>query len=148
APSGPGVRVDSGVETGSTVPGTFDSLMAKLIVSGPTRRHALQRARRALREFHIEGVASVLPFHRAVLEAADFIGDAGFGVHTRWIETEFQADLPAHDRPEAQGDPALLRTFVELDGRRVSLGLPAALLRSAGPVGDPDVQVSTPVAGV
>ncbi|WP_269497904.1 acetyl/propionyl/methylcrotonyl-CoA carboxylase subunit alpha [Castellaniella sp. S9] len=135
-PAGPGVRLDSGVETGSTVPGTFDSLMAKLVVSGATREQALQRARRALREFHIEGVASVLPFHRAVLEAADFIGESGFRVHTRWIETEFQAELPAADRPEAVADAPLLRTFVELDGRRVSLGLPAALLRGAGPAAD------------
>jgi len=132
-PGGPGVRLDSGVETGSVVPGAFDSLLAKLIVSGATREQALRRARHALREFRIEGVASVLPFHRAVLEAADFVGDECFRVHTRWIETEFPVDLEAADRPEAPGHAPLLRTFVELDGRRVSLGLPAALLRGAGP---------------
>ncbi|MES2530785.1 MAG: biotin carboxylase N-terminal domain-containing protein, partial [Pseudomonadota bacterium] len=87
APSGPGVRVDTGVASGSTVPGTFDSLMAKLIVTGATRAQAITRARRALKEFRIEGVASVLPFHRAVLEAPDFVADDGFKVHTRWIET-------------------------------------------------------------
>ena len=83
APSGPGVRLDSGVVSGSTIPGTFDSLMAKLIVTGATREQALTRARRALKEFRIEGVATVLPFHRAAMEAADFIGDDGFKVHTR-----------------------------------------------------------------
>ncbi len=132
-PGGPGVRLDSGVEAGSLVPGAFDSLIAKLIVSGATRAQALQRARRALREFHIEGVASVLPFHRAVLEAADFIGEAGFQVHTRWIETAFPVELEAVDRPEAPAGTGVLRTFVELDGRRVSLGLPAVLLRGATP---------------
>ncbi|KAB2896136.1 MAG: ATP-grasp domain-containing protein, partial [Burkholderiaceae bacterium] len=85
APSGPGVRLDTGVQAGSVVPGTFDSLMAKLIVSGATREQALARARRALAEFHIEGVASVLPFHCAVIDHADFVGAGGFKVHTRWI---------------------------------------------------------------
>jgi acetyl-CoA/propionyl-CoA carboxylase biotin carboxyl carrier protein len=75
-PSGPGVRLDSGVETGSVIPGTFDSMMAKLIVTGATREQALARARRALAEFRIEGVASVLPFHKAVLNQADFVGRA------------------------------------------------------------------------
>ncbi len=147
APGGPGVRVDSGVEAGSTIPGVFDSLMAKLIVSGPTRQHALQRARRALREFHIEGVASVLPFHRAVLEADDFIGESGFHVHTRWIETEFRVELPPSDRPEGPGDAALLRTFVEWDGRRVSLGLPAALLRTIGQGGDTNASAGSRISG-
>jgi len=130
APSGPGVRVDSGVESGSTIPGTFDSLLAKLIVTGATRAQAIARARRALAEFRIEGVASVLPFHRAVLDHADFIGDGeGFKVHTRWIETDFANDLEAAVRPAPLGNASLHRTAVEIDGRRVSLGLPAELLR-------------------
>ncbi|MFY0476115.1 acetyl/propionyl/methylcrotonyl-CoA carboxylase subunit alpha [Achromobacter marplatensis] len=130
APSGPGVRVDSGVESGSTIPGTFDSLLAKLIVTGATRAQAIARARRALAEFRIEGVASVLPFHRAVLDHADFIGDGeGFNVHTRWIETDFANDLEAAVRPAPLGGVNLHRTAVEIDGRRVSLGLPAELLR-------------------
>ncbi|MHA3901998.1 acetyl/propionyl/methylcrotonyl-CoA carboxylase subunit alpha [Castellaniella sp. WN] len=127
-PSGPGVRIDSGVESGSLVPGAFDSLMAKLIVSGATREQALARARRALREFEIEGVASVLPFHRAVVDQADFIGADAFRVHTRWIETEFAVDLADAPRPEAPDAAPMLRTFVEIDGRRVSLGLPAGVL--------------------
>ncbi|NHT75879.1 ATP-grasp domain-containing protein, partial [Rhizobiaceae bacterium CRRU44] len=81
-PSGPGIRLDSGVVTGSTVPGTFDSLTSKLIVTGANREQALARARRALAEFRIEGIATVLPFHRAAIDTADFRGDAGFKVHT------------------------------------------------------------------
>ena len=129
APSGPGVRVDSGVQSGSVVPGTFDSLMAKLIVTGATREQALARARRALREFRIEGVASVLPFHRAVIDHADFLGADGFKVHTRWIESDFAEPLAAAARAEPQHDGSLLRTAIEIDGRRMVLGLPAQLLR-------------------
>ena len=129
APGGPGVRVDTGVLAGSTVPGSFDSLMAKLIVTGSTREQALARARRALAEVQIEGVASVLPFHRAVMEHADFIGADGFKVHTRWIETAFANDLAAAVRAAPQPDASLLRCAIEIDGRRMQLGLPAALLQ-------------------
>ena len=129
APSGPGVRVDTGVTSGSTVPGSFDSLMAKLIVTGATRAQAIARARRALKEFRIEGVASVLPFHRAVMEAPDFVSDDAFKVHTRWIETDFANTLAAAVRPAPLADVALVRTAVEIDGRRVALGLPPELLR-------------------
>lgn len=127
APSGPGVRVDTGVATGSTVPGSFDSLMAKLIVTGATRAQALARARRALRELQIEGVASVVPFHRAVVDDPAFTGEQGFGVHTRWIETEMAARFDAAARPEAEAAVPLVRTFIEIDGKRVSLGLPTNL---------------------
>jgi len=90
APAGPGVRVDSGVETGSVISGAFDSLLAKIIVTGQTREQALARSRRALAELQVEGMATVLPFHRAVLDDKAFNGWAGrFRVHTRWIETEF-----------------------------------------------------------
>ncbi|MEG0225466.1 MAG: biotin carboxylase N-terminal domain-containing protein [Comamonas sp.] len=130
APSGPGVRVDSGVVTGSVIPGTFDSLMAKLIVTGATREQAIVRARRALKEFRIEGVASVLPFHRAVLEQSDFTAETAqdFKVHTRWIETDFAQDLEAAARVTPVADTSLQRTVMEIDGRRVTLGLPTALL--------------------
>ena len=131
-PSGPGVRLDSGVETGSNVPGTFDSLMAKLIVTGATRQQALARARRALAEFRIEGLASVLPFHRAVLEQDDFIGETGFKVHTRWIETDFADTLEAAARPKSVDEAPLMRTPVEIDGKRHMLGLPASLLTALG----------------
>ncbi|MDB5893930.1 MAG: acetyl/propionyl-CoA carboxylase subuit alpha [Rhodoferax sp.] len=130
APSGPGIRVDAGVFSGSTVPGSFDSLMAKLIVTGATRAQAIARARRALKEFRIEGVASVLPFHRAVMAHADFTSPDEFKVHTRWIETDFANTLAAAVRPEPPvADAPLVRTAVEIDGRRVRLGLPAELLR-------------------
>ena len=136
-PSGPGVRIDSGVETGSVVAGQFDSMMAKLIVHGDSREQVLMRARRALAEFEIEGVPSVLPFHRAVLEASAFVavGDGGFHVHTRWIETEFADDLQASVRPAPLGTMSLLRMPVELDGRRVMLGLPGQLLGALAAMG-------------
>ncbi|MVA18376.1 ATP-grasp domain-containing protein [Agrobacterium vitis] len=132
APSGPGVRLDSGVDTGSTIPGVYDSLMAKLIVTGATREQALQRARRALKEFQIEGVATVLPFDRAAMETADFIGTDGFKVHTRWIETDFAAMPEAAMRPEPAADTLLIRTHVEIDGKRHALGIPAQLLAGFG----------------
>ncbi len=153
-PAGPGVRVDSGVQAGSVVPGTFDSLMAKLIVTGATREQALARARRALAEFRIEGVASVLPFHRAVMEHADFTGADGFKVHTRWIETAFANDLAAAARAEPQPDAALVRCTIEIDGRRMQLGLPAALLQGLASAGGgaaaaaPAAQESTDEAAV
>jgi len=130
APSGPGVRVDTGVVSGSMVPGTFDSLMAKLIVTGATRAQAIARARRALKEFRIEGVASVLPFHRAVMAHGDFTSADEFKVHTRWIETDFANTLAAAVRSEpGVSDAPLTRTAIEIDGRRMALGLPAELLR-------------------
>lgn len=130
APSGPGVRVDSGVTSGSVVPPAFDSLMAKLIVTGATREQALARARRALAEFRIEGVPTVLPFHREVLRQADFTAAEGFKVHTRWIETDFAVDLAAATRVTPTSPaPGLQPLTIEVDGRRVRLGLPAALLR-------------------
>ena len=131
-PSGPGVRLDSGVVSGSTIPGTFDSLMAKLIVTGATREQALTRARRALKEFKIEGVATVLPFHRAAMEAADFIGKDGFKVHTRWIETDFADRLAAQARPDPAEDTSLIRTHLEIDGKRHALGIPVSLLAGLG----------------
>ena len=160
APSGPGVRVDSGVQSGSIVSGSFDSMMAKLIITGATREQALVRARRALKEFQIDGVASVLPFHRAVVDHADFSGTDSFKVHTRWIETEFSEPLAAAVRAEPLQDTSLTRTAIEIDGKRVQLGLPAVLLQAlsaapgagnaaaigAAPAVDPSV-VESPIAG-
>lgn len=132
-PAGPGIRMDSGVASGSVVPGSFDSLMAKLIVTGATRAEALQRAARALAEFRIEGVASVLPFHRALLAHPDFRAEDGnFRVHTRWIETDFADALAKAVAPHARVAPApaapLLRLAIEIDGKRHELGLPANML--------------------
>jgi acetyl-CoA/propionyl-CoA carboxylase biotin carboxyl carrier protein len=93
-PAGPGVRVDAGVESGSVIPGEFDSLFAKIVVWGPTREAALARARRAAAETVVEGVPTVLPFHRAVLADPAFTGSgSGFAVHTQWIETELLASI-------------------------------------------------------
>ncbi|MCZ0964355.1 acetyl/propionyl/methylcrotonyl-CoA carboxylase subunit alpha [Paracoccus benzoatiresistens] len=133
APSGPGIRLDSGVTSGSVIPGSFDSMMAKLIVTGATRAEALSRARRALAEFHIEGVASVLPFDRAVLDAPDFRAEDGdFRVHTRWIETDFAESLAQAVKPHARvtpaNPPALLRVAIEIDGKRHELGLPVGIM--------------------
>ncbi|WP_303229221.1 acetyl/propionyl/methylcrotonyl-CoA carboxylase subunit alpha [Comamonas kerstersii] len=147
APSGPGVRLDSGVAAGSVIPGSFDSLMAKLIVSGATREQALQRARRALAEFQIEGVASVLPFHRAVVQDPAFTAEQGFGVHTSWIETEMQQDFAAALRPVPVQEQPLQRTWVEIDGRRVTLGLPASLLQGVAQTAT-SAPVSTTAAAV
>lgn len=132
APSGPGVRLDSGVVTGSTIPPMFDSLSAKLIVWGATRKQAIARARRALDEFAIEGVPSVLPFHRAVIAHDDFAKD--FRVHTRWIETDFAETLEAASRPAPAVSAGLLRGHVEIDGKRVEIGIPDAFLRLLGPL--------------
>lgn len=142
APSGPGVRVESGVETGSVIPGLYDSMMAKLIITGSTREQAIARARRALKEFTIEGVASVLPFHRAVLEEACFNGDAEFGVYTNWIETEFNG-VPPSPRIEAVNSD-LHRCFIEIDGKRHELGIPSSLF-SGVPV--PTSSGTSPAAG-
>lgn len=144
-PLGPGVRVDSGVVAGSTVPGSFDSLIAKLVVTGTTRAQAIARARRALREFRIEGVPTVLPFHRAVMEHADFTGEQALRVHTRWIETVFANTLAAAPRAEPVDEP-LVRTAIEIDGRRVRLGLPGTLLAGlqAAGAGAPAPQAEPP----
>ncbi|MFO1144051.1 MAG: biotin carboxylase N-terminal domain-containing protein [Amaricoccus sp.] len=135
APSGPGVRMDSGVAAGSVVPGTFDSLMAKLIVTGASREEALQRAARALAEFRVEGVATVLPFDRMVIEAPEFrAADGRFDVHTRWIETDFAERLGAlegHARVAPAAPENLLRFAIEVDGRRLEVGLPAGVLAAA-----------------
>ncbi|KQS75533.1 acetyl/propionyl-CoA carboxylase subuit alpha [Rhizobium sp. Leaf384] len=134
-PSGPGIRLDSGVVTGSTVPGTFDSLTSKLIVTGANREQALARARRALAEFRIEGIATVLPFHRAAIETADFRGEDGFKVHTRWIETDFAALPEAAPRPVVPTPAGMMRTHIEIDGRLHAVGLPTALLAGLGGAG-------------
>lgn len=134
APSGPGVRLDTGVAAGSTIPGTFDSLMAKLIVTGATREQAITRARRALKEFNIEGVASVLPFHTAVMDHPDYTSGERFGVHTRWIETEFANQITIAPRIEPAAQEQVIQTFIEIDGQRRTLGLPAALFSGLGSV--------------
>jgi acetyl-CoA/propionyl-CoA carboxylase biotin carboxyl carrier protein len=133
-PAGPGVRLDAGYEVGETVPGAFDSLIAKLVVTGRTRSEALARSRRALAEFVVEGMPTVIPFHRRVVDDPAFIGDAsGFGVHTSWIETEFVNDIEPDRIEEASAEAAQRQTVtVEVAGKRLSVSLPADLLATAG----------------
>ncbi|MFI6391857.1 acetyl/propionyl/methylcrotonyl-CoA carboxylase subunit alpha [Nonomuraea sp. NPDC050547] len=127
APSGPGVRLDSGYEAGMTVPQTFDSLVAKLIVTGRGRTEALERSRRALAEFEIDGMPTVLPFHRTVVEDPAFTAEP-FAVHTRWIETEFDNTIPPYSGEIAAGEaPARETVTVEVGGKRLEVVLPAGL---------------------
>jgi acetyl-CoA/propionyl-CoA carboxylase, biotin carboxylase, biotin carboxyl carrier protein len=131
-PSGPGVRLDAGYAAGTTVPPEYDSLIAKLIVTGASRTQALERARRALAEFVIDGMPTLLPFHRAVVADPAFTAEP-FAVHTRWIETECNAQVPPYQRaaPAAAEPAERQRVTVEVDGRRIEIVLPAALTRVA-----------------
>ena len=129
-PSGPGVRVDAGYARGMTVPQAFDSLIAKLIVTGSSRQQALERARRALDEFVVGGMPTVLPFHRAVVRDPAFTAEP-FTIHTLWIETEFSGQLPSPSGSAAQQDIELLpreRITVEVGGKRLEVVLPGGLL--------------------
>ena len=131
-PGGPGVRVDSGITTGDIITGSFDSLLAKLIVTGATRKDALEKARRALKEFEITGLPTVLPFHRAIVEEPAFCAEdaSGFLIHTRWIETEFETAIEPWDGAIEEGFDAeeLYRTVVvEVEGRRLKVGVPAGI---------------------
>ena len=135
-PSGPGVRVDSGFEAGDVIGGNFDSLLAKLIVTGATREEALERSRRALDEFEVEGIATAITFHRVVVRDPAFAPAPGvdFSVHTRWIETEFDNTIPAYTgASDALVEPEARETVVvEVGGKRVEVTLPAGLGASAG----------------
>ncbi len=134
-PAGPGVRVDEGYQAGMTVPGSFDSLIAKLIVTGADRTQALQRSRRALRELVVEGMPTVVPFHRAVLEDPAFTAPDGvFGVHTRWIETEFGGEIPPYAAATTPGPEPVEKTtvVVEVNGKRLQVVLPAGYGASNG----------------
>jgi acetyl-CoA/propionyl-CoA carboxylase biotin carboxyl carrier protein len=150
APSGPGVRVDSGVVSGDVVSGSFDSMLAKLIVTGATREEALSRSRRALAEFEVTGLPTVLPFHRAVVSDPAFATDDStpFSVYTQWIETDFQNDIPAWSgSPEELPAPAARESVVvEVQGKRIEVTMPsivgggaagAAGRRPAGPSAPP-----------
>ncbi|MFB6574598.1 acetyl/propionyl/methylcrotonyl-CoA carboxylase subunit alpha [Kocuria palustris] len=133
APTGPGIRLDSGVRAGQEVATTFDSMLLKLIVHGADRQAALRRARRALAEIRIHGVATTVPFHRAAVEAPEFAAETAedFTVHTAWIENEFAERLSADDGYAADylraAELGRSRFSVDIDGRRVMLGVPKAL---------------------
>ncbi|WP_459549446.1 acetyl/propionyl/methylcrotonyl-CoA carboxylase subunit alpha [Nocardia sp. X0981] len=135
-PTGPGVRVDSGVVAGSVIGGQFDSMLAKLIVTGENRTQALERARRALAEFRVEGLATVIPFHRAIVEDPAFVGDGeSFDVYTKWIETEWKNTVEPFDGGGAAADDEDLprqKVVVEVGGRRVEVSLPGQFSVGAG----------------
>lgn len=144
-PSGPGVRLDSGVLEGNSVAPQFDSMIAKLVITGRTREEALKRAARALEEFTVEGVATVLPFDRLVVKNPDFTAENGFRVYTRWIENEFSQTLAMEPRAE-QVAPQIKRFSIEIDGKRVELGLPIQVLQQLGGLGQ-TAQASQPING-
>jgi acetyl-CoA/propionyl-CoA carboxylase biotin carboxyl carrier protein len=134
-PSGPGVRLDGGYENGETIPGSFDSLIAKLIVTGRDRTQALERSRRALDEFVVDGMPTVLPFHRAVVRDPAYVGpsnpsgEGSFDVYTQWIETDFdnQIEPYAGDSAQAEEQGERQRVTVEVGGKRLEVVLPAGL---------------------
>ncbi|MFH9113818.1 acetyl/propionyl/methylcrotonyl-CoA carboxylase subunit alpha [Streptomyces globisporus] len=128
-PTGPGVRLDAGVETGSVIGPAWDSLLAKLVITGATREQALQRAARALAEFQVEGMATAIPFHRAVVTDPAFTADP-FTVHTRWIETEFVNDIKPFAAPadaDAEDEAGRETVVVEVGGKRLEVSLPSSL---------------------
>ena len=135
-PSGPGVRVDSGVRENTVIGGQFDSMLAKLIVWGPDRETALARARRALFEYTVEGLPTVIPFHQAIVNDPAFSAENGsFDVYTKWIEEEWVNELPAYvdvETPEEEEAAASQKFVVEVGGRRIEVALPGNLLLGGG----------------
>jgi acetyl-CoA/propionyl-CoA carboxylase biotin carboxyl carrier protein len=136
-PSGPGVRLDSGVVAGDVIGGAFDSMLAKLIVTGSDRHQALERSRRALAEFTVDGMPTVLPFHRVIVSDPAFApeGDRPFTIHTRWIETEFDNQIEAYSgvvaqAPEESGERQSV--VVEVGGKRLEVVLPGGLSLGGG----------------
>ena len=126
------MRVDSGITTGDIITGSFDSLLAKLIVTGATRKDAIEKARRAIKEFEITGLPTVIPFHRAALEEPAFVAetDDDFAVHTTWIETEFATEIDPWDGAIEDGfdqEERYRTVVVEVEGRRLRVGVPAGI---------------------
>jgi acetyl-CoA/propionyl-CoA carboxylase biotin carboxyl carrier protein len=137
---GPGIRLDSGVTAGDSVSGAFDSLLGKIIVTGRDRAEALERARRALDEFEVAGLPTVLPFHRKVVRDPAFTAEDGaFGVFTRWIETEFVNDIPPWDGELEAPHPVETRhtVVVEVAGKRLEVSLPDRIVAAPGAPGRP-----------
>lgn len=134
APDGPGIRVDAGVESGTVIGGQFDSLLGKLIVTGSDRQNALERSRRALDEIIAEGMATVVPFHRMIVRDPAFVGEDGFTVHTRWIETEFDNTIQPYEANTAAAEEETERRniIVEVGGRRLEVSIPGDLAAGNG----------------
>uniref|UniRef100_UPI0038B3A0E4 acetyl/propionyl/methylcrotonyl-CoA carboxylase subunit alpha n=1 Tax=Nocardioides anomalus TaxID=2712223 RepID=UPI0038B3A0E4 len=134
-PSGPGVRLDGGYENGETIPGSFDSLIAKLIVTGRDRTQALERSRRALDEFVVDGMPTVIPFHQTVVRDPAYVGpsnpsgEGSFDVYTQWIETDFDNQLQpyAGDAAQAEEQGERQTVVVEVGGKRLEVVLPGGL---------------------
>ena len=143
APGGPGVRVDSGIQAGDVISGSFDSMLAKLIVTGANREEALERSRRALDEFEVAGLPTVLPFHRAIVRDPAFAPQDGepFSIYTRWIETDWQGDIAPWSGELGDAATAERRNsvVVEVEGKRIEVSLPARLL-----TGGADTSASAP----
>lgn len=139
APGGPGVRVDSGIQAGDVISGSFDSMLAKLIVTGASREEALERSRRALDEFEVAGLPTVLPFHRAIVRDPAFAPQDGepFSIYTRWIETDWQGDIAPWSGELGDAAPAERRSnvVVEVEGKRIEVSLPAKLLTGGADTG-------------
>ncbi|QSB05001.1 acetyl/propionyl/methylcrotonyl-CoA carboxylase subunit alpha [Natronoglycomyces albus] len=130
-PSGPGVRVDTGIEEGSVVDGNFDSLLAKVIITGATREEALRRSARALGEMEVEGLATALTFHRAIVKDPAFTSEP-FSVYTRWIETEWAGVEPTEVTPVAAPEAEEHTNVVlEVGGKRIEVKLPASFAAAA-----------------
>jgi acetyl-CoA/propionyl-CoA carboxylase, biotin carboxylase, biotin carboxyl carrier protein len=138
-PSGPGVRLDAGFRAGDVIGGNFDSLLAKLIVTGATRQEALERSRRALDEFKVEGIATALTFHRVVVRDPAFATDDStpFSVHTRWIETEFDNQIAAYTHVASElAEPEERQSLtVEVGGKRLEVVLPGGISFGGGSSG-------------
>ena len=142
-PSGPGVRVDSGYAEGETIPGSFDSLVAKLIVTGASREQALERSRRALDEFVVDGMPTVIPFHRSVVDDPAYTAaDGSFDVYTTWIETDYDNQLAPYGGSAADAAEPQERekVTVEIGGKRVEVVLPAGFGAGAAPAAGPKKQ--------
>lgn len=139
-PSGPGIRMDSGIENGAVVGGQFDSMLAKLIVTGATREEALRRAARALDEYVVEGLPTVIPFHREMVEHPEFVAaDGNFSVYTRWIEEDWDNQLPEYEdslTADTTGSEMVTlprqNVVVEVDGQRVEITVPGELMAAGG----------------
>jgi len=149
-PGGPGVRVDSGVVAGDVISGSFDSLLAKLIVTGTDRKDALAKARRALSEFQVIGLPTVLPFHQLVVDDPAFApdGDEPFSIYTSWIETEFNNTVPEYAGTIGAGEATDTRheVVVEVDGKRLAVSVPDSLLPTSARIHKPLAPVRSKTA--
>jgi acetyl-CoA/propionyl-CoA carboxylase biotin carboxyl carrier protein len=149
-PGGPGIRVDSGVVAGDVISGSFDSLLAKLVVTGTDRKDALAKARRALSEFQVVGLPTVLPFHQLVVDDPAFApaGEEAFSIYTSWIETEFNNTVPEYAGSIGASEATDTRheVVVEVDGKRLAVSVPDSLLPTSARIHKPLAPVRSKTA--